>query len=143
MKWTVWWLRIVGVVYVVNAIMMAIVRAPIRSSAPSGTLDAASDGDALAEFVVDTWIGFGLEVAALGVVLLAASMIPRLVAGIGWAVIAVEITRGLAWDSYMLASGYDAAVFVPWIFIHAAIIGTGLYVLTREPGASPVARPAG
>jgi hypothetical protein len=128
----VWWLRIVGVLYVVNAAMMAIVRAPIRSSAPGGTLDAASAGEPLAEFVVDTWLGFGLEVAIIGVLLLVASVVPALAVGVAWTAIGIEITRGMIWDLYMLSQGYDAAVFVPWLFIHAAIIGTGVYVLRGQ-----------
>ncbi len=119
--------------------MMAVVRAPIRSSAPSGTLDAASDGDPLAEFVVDTWIGFGLEVAVVGVLLLTASVVTRLAVGVAWTAIGMELTRGLLWDSYMLANGYDAAVFVPWLFMHIAIIATGVYALgvANRPMLSP------
>lgn len=128
-----WWLRVVGLLYLVNAFMMAVVRAPIRSLAPDGTLDAASSGEALAEFVVDTWVGFGSEVAVIGVLLLVASRMTRLAAGVGWTVVGIELTRGVAWDLYMLANGYDAAVLVPWLAIHAAIILTGAYLLWHAP----------
>ena len=66
-------MQIVGTFYVVQFVMMAFVRAPIRTFGPTGTLSKAAAGDSLARFVVDTWTVFGLEVGAVGVMLLIAT----------------------------------------------------------------------
>lgn len=100
-----WWLRIVGVLYVVNGIMMAFVRAPIRSAGPERALARAAAGDPTARFLVDTWMGFGLEVGAVGVGLLVASTRPHLAGALVWTVILIEIARGLIYDCYMLMRG--------------------------------------
>jgi hypothetical protein len=124
-----WWLRVVGAIYVLNGIMMAVVRAPIRSAGPDGVLDAAAAGDPTARFLVDTWVGFGIEVAAIGVVLLVASATPGLAKVLVWLVIGIELTRGIAFDVYMVARDYEPSVFVPWLVVHAVIIVTGVLVL--------------
>ena len=134
MKRLTWWLRIVGALYLVNGIMMAIVRAPIRSAGPEGALDRAASGDALARFLVDTWIGFGLEVAAIGIVMMACAGSPRAAIALVWAVIGIEIARGLIYDVYMLTQGYPLAVYLPWIGIHAVVVATGLWAL--RPGGT-------
>lgn len=140
MKRLIWWLRSVGVLYVINGVMMAVVRAPISSAGPAGALDRAAAGDPTARFLVDTWIGFGLEVAAIGVVLLFASTSPRLATALVWAVIAIEFARGVAYDLYMIASGYPVAVYAPWLAIHAVVIVTGILALraARAGDAAPV-----
>jgi hypothetical protein len=129
-----WWLRIVGGVYVLNAVMMAIVRAPIASAGPEGALARAAEGDPTARFLVDTWVGFGLEVAAVGVALLLASRAPASARALAWAVIGIEIARGIVYDLYMLAHGYSLSVYGPWILIHALIILTGVISLRAARG---------
>jgi Asp-tRNA(Asn)/Glu-tRNA(Gln) amidotransferase A subunit family amidase len=54
------WMQIVGAFYVLQFVMMVVVRAPIRTFGPAATLSKAADGDSLARFVVDTWTIFGL-----------------------------------------------------------------------------------
>src|SRR5437773_508999 len=67
------WMQVVGVFYIAQFVAMAIIRAPIRTEGPRGTLARAAQGDALAKFVIDTWTTFALEVLAVGVVLLIAT----------------------------------------------------------------------
>ena len=124
-----WWLRTVGLLYVVNGVMMAVVKAPISSAGPAGALDRAAQGDETARFLVDTWIGFGLEVGAVGIALLLTSRVPATARALVWAVIAIEIARGLIYDIYMMSQGYSAAVYLPWIVIHSFVIGTGFWAL--------------
>ena len=66
-----WWLRIVGVFYVLQFVPNAIVHAPISTVGPKDALALASAGDPLARFLVDTWVTFGLEIGAIGVALVA------------------------------------------------------------------------
>jgi hypothetical protein len=124
-----WWLRFVGVLYVLNGVMMAVVRAPISSAGPAGALDRAAAGEPTARFLVDTWIGFGLEVGEVGIALLLASRVPASARALVWAIIAIEIARGLIYDVYMMAQGYSASVYLPWIGIHSLVIITGVWAL--------------
>jgi hypothetical protein len=138
----VWWLRAVGVLYVINGVMMAFVRAPIRSAGPAGALERAAAGESTARFLVDTWMGFGLEAIAIGLVLLSWSRSPGGTAALVWAVIAIEIARGIVYDVYMLAHGYPATVYVPWIAVHSLVIVAGLLALRRARSSLPTAQAA-
>jgi len=113
-----WWMRIVGVFYLLQFVMMVFVRAPIRAVGPQGALAQAAAGDLTASFLVDTWVTFGLEVGAIGAVLLIASHAPGQAIALVWAVIAIELARGIADDIYMLARGYDVTTYAIWIFLH-------------------------
>ena len=131
-----WWLRIVGAFYLLQFVVMVFVRAPIRAIGPEGTLALAAAGDPMARFVVDTWVTFGLEVGAIGVALLLASRIPAQARALVWAIVAIEVGRGIVDDIYMLARGYKPVVSIVWMVIHSMVIVTGVLVLRR-------ARPAG
>ena len=133
-----WWMRIVGAFYVLDFVMKSFVLAPIRSVGPQGTLEKAAAGDPVASFLVDTWVGFGLETGAIGAALLYASSRPELARALVWAVIAVEVLRGIAYDTYMIARGHGLLVFVTWIAIHTTIIVSAIFCLrsarTAEEG---------
>ena len=120
------WMQVVGAFYVLQFVMMAVVRAPIRTFGPSGTLSKAAAEDALARFVVDTWTIFSLEVGAVGVILLIATRRTELAIGVIWTVLAIEVGRGLIADSYMIAQGVNVPGYLVWIVIHSAVIVTGL-----------------
>ena len=122
-------MQIVGAFYVLQFVMMAFVRAPIRTFGPAGTLSRAAAGDMLARFVVDTWTIFGLEVGAVGVMLLIATRRTELAAGAIWTVLAIEVGRGLIADTYMIARGINVAGYLVWIVIHSVVIVTGLVAL--------------
>jgi hypothetical protein len=115
-----WWFRAVGTLYVLSGVMAAVVKAPIRAEGPPGVLRAAATGDAVARFVVDTWVTLGLVIGALGIAVLAAHT-PALL----WVVIAVEVA-GMIADVYKLARGTPARAPVTWLAIHAAVIVSGL-----------------
>jgi hypothetical protein len=131
MKGLVWWMRIIGVFYLLQFVMMAIVRAPIRTFGPAGALSSEAAGDPLARFLVDTWVGFGLESVAIGIGLLVASRSASLARALVWTVLAIEFTKGVLFDIYMIIRGYDIVAFVLWIVIHSIIIGTGVHALRK------------
>ena len=135
------WMHVVGAFYVAQFVGMAIVRAPIRTFGPGGTLARADDGDALANFVVDTWTTFALEVLAVGVVLLIATRRGELARGAVYTVLAIEISRGLIADTYMIARGIHVAGYLVWIVIHSAVLVTGILALRSarrdEPSRDP------
>jgi hypothetical protein len=123
------WMRIVGVFYVIQFVMSAFVGAPIRALGPEGVLARAAAGEPTAKFLVDTWVTFGLEVGAIGVVLLVVSRNALEAKALIWTIVGIEIARGIVADIYMIARGYDLTVCVVWIIIHSVIIVTGLAVL--------------
>jgi hypothetical protein len=124
-------MRIVGVFYLVQATIAAIVRLPVRVLAPAGTLEAAAGADPVARLLVDTWILFGLEIAVVGGALLIASRAPERAIPLVWLVLALELFRGIVHDLHMIGRGYDPAPFVIWVVIHLVIIGTGYWSLRR------------
>lgn len=132
-------MRIIGVFYLLQFVMAAIVRAPVRAFGPEGTLSLEAAGDPMARFLVDTWVGFGLESAAIGAGLLFASRSASVAKTLVWTVIAIEVTKGIIFDIYMIMRGYDAGGFIVWIIIHSIIIVTGLIALRKartSPGAA-------
>ena len=135
-----WWMRIVGVFYLLQFVGMAFVRAPIRTFGPEGALARADAGDQVAKFLIDTWLTFGLEVGAIGACLLVASRHVRLAPGVAWTVLAIEVTRGILNDVYMIARGIEVPGYVVWIVIHSVVILTGVRSLRAaghvDPGAS-------
>jgi len=124
-----WWLRIVGLFYVLQFVMNGIIHAPIAAVGPKDALAMASAGDPTARFLVDTWLTFGLEILAIGVVLVIASRTPEHAKLLVWTIIGIELARGIANDIYMIARGYDLKVYVIWIVIHTVVILTGLVAL--------------
>lgn len=125
-----------GVFYVLQFVAMVVIRAPIRSVGPEGTLALASAGDPMARFAVDTWITFGLEVGAIGIGLLIASRMPEQARALVWTIIAIELARGIIDDIYMLSRGYQPAVYLTWMAIHTFVIVTGLLALRRDRPAT-------
>lgn len=130
------WTRVVGVFYLLQFVGMVVVRAPIRGFGPEGALDRAAAGDPIAEFLVDTWTTFGLEVGAIGAALLLVSRLrPDQATGVAWLVIAIELVRGIANDIYFIARGIEVPGYLVWIAIHSVVIVTGVLALqaTRRP----------
>lgn len=124
-----WWLRVVGVFYLFQFVANAILRLPIAALGPADALEMAAAGNPLANFLVDTWVIYGLEVGAIGLGLLVASRAPERANPLVWTVIAVEALRGIVADCYVIARGLDPTVSVVWIFIHAVVIVTAVLAL--------------
>lgn len=131
-----WWLRIVGAFYLLLFVMVVFVKLPLAAFGPEGILQQAAAGDAVARFTVDTWVMFGLELGAIGVALVVASRYVERAAPLVWTVMAIELTRGIIDDIYMIAVGYEPAGYVVWIVIHSVIIAAG-YLALRRAGATP------
>jgi hypothetical protein len=129
-----WWMRAVGIVYLLQAVVAGVVRLPIYVLGPPGTLDAARAGDGTALLLIDTWVLFALEVGTVGVVLLVASFRDVDARVLVWTVLALELFRGIGHDVYMLSRGYEPTGLLVWIVIHVSIIGSGLFLLRGAPG---------
>ena len=132
-------MRAIGAIYVLQFVMMVIVRAPIRAVGPDGTLELAATGDPLASFLVDTWVTLGLVMAAVGAALLIGSGTPDRARALIWTVLGIELTGGIINDVYMIQHGYSVTVYAVWIVLHTAIIVAGLIFLrdarrAEDPG---------
>jgi hypothetical protein len=136
------WLQAVGALYLLNFVMITFVRAPIGSLGPEGALAQAAAGEPMARFLVDTWTLFGLEVGAVGVALLIASRVPEQARVLMWTVIAIEASRGIIADTYMIVRGNDPTVLGIWIVIHTVVIVTGLLCLRGTDSARLDSEPA-
>jgi hypothetical protein len=128
------WMRAVGLFYLAQFVAMVFVHAPIRSFGPEGALDAADAGDPIAEFLVDTWTTFGIEVGAVGIALLLAAPGPRYAWGVAAVVIGIEATRGILNDVIYIVRGIEIAGYLVWIAIHSVVIATGVFAM-RQSGA--------
>jgi hypothetical protein len=139
MKSLAWWLRVVGVFYVLQFVVIVVAKAPIKAQGPAGVLARAAAGDPTARFLVDTWVTFALEVGAIGAVLLFASRMPERAKILVWAIIAIEFSRGIVADVYVITRGEPLNVVVPWLFIHTVVIVSGLLVLRPDRSAPEIA----
>ena len=128
-KWLKLWMRIVGAFYLFLFVAAAILKLPIQTLAPEGTLEKADAGDAVARFLVDTWVILGLAIGALGVALLLASRVSSRAKVLVWTVIGFELIWGLCSDMYQLMRGHSIEVIGIWIVIHIAFITTGMWAL--------------
>lgn len=122
-------MRVIGAFYLVQAAMMVLVRAPIRTFGPEGALARADAGDPLAKFLLDTWTTFGFEVAAVGVALLLATRRREMAVGVIWTVLAIEVGRGILLDAFMIARGINVGGYLVWVVIHSVVLVTGLLAL--------------
>jgi len=127
------WMQIVGAIYVLNFVMINVVRAPIATLGPAGALSLAAAGDPMARFVVDSWFIWGLDVGVIGVALLVGARNAEQWRPLAFTVIALELVRGIFADVYMVARGYAVGPMVVWIAIHAAIIATGIACTRSAP----------
>lgn len=125
----VWWLRAVGLLYLTHFVAMVIARAPIRALGPPGALESAAAGDPVARFLIDTWVIFGLENVAIGGALLVASGFPTQARGLGWAIVGIEVFRGIIADIYMIRRTGKYTASLVWIVIHSVVIATGIAAL--------------
>jgi len=128
-----WWMRVVGVFYLLKFVAVAFIKAPIAGQAPEALARAAS-GDHVARFLADTWVIFGLEMAALGIALLIASRIPDQAKTLALSILGVEIS-GIVADVYQVARGHDWSIPGTWVLIHGVIIATGLLSLRPSRAA--------
>lgn len=135
-KWLTWWMRIVGAFYLLLFVAAAILKLPIQTLAPEGTLEQAAAGDAVAMFLVDTWVILGLALGAIGVALLFASRIPTQAIVLVWTVIGFELIWGICSDIYQISRGHPIEKIAVWIVIHIVLITTGILALRQARGAN-------
>ena len=129
---TKWWLRVVGVFYLLLT-LMNLYGLFINSQLYTEVLPVPLAADPLAvRAFSDAWLVFVFELGVLGAMMLYASRDPArggvLVLTIIWA----EVFRGIVADALWILRGYSAASYIPFIVLHGIIIATGIVFLRQE-----------
>ena len=131
MKALKWWMRAVGAFYV----LLGIQNLPFIIAARLPTQYAglaASPTSTAFRALVDTWFLFGVEMAVVGVFLLALSGDPLEHRSLIWLVLALNAIRGVGVDVYfILRSEVSAAFYIGFSVLHLIIIATGWAFLRR------------
>ena len=131
-----WWMRIVGAFYLFLSFAAIVLRLPIQVEGPKGTLAQAAAGVPLANFAVDTWVTYGLDLLVIGAALLVTSRKPDRAKVLIWTVLGLELVRGIGTDVYKIIRGYELSGELIWIAIHSVIIFTGLRFLGWTVGGA-------
>ena len=124
----IWWMRSIGAFYLLMFFLAVFPHVPIRAEGPKDLLARAAEGDPTARFVVDVWFMLGLYFAVIGLALLVGSRDPAQGRALVWTVLGFEVA-GIVVDIYKIMRGYDRRAPATWMFIHTAIIVTGLLAL--------------
>lgn len=131
MKGLAWWMRIVGVFYVLLGVqnLPFIVRGRLSTQYPG--FEAPLDGIA-AKALVDTWFMFGIEIGVVGLFLIYASRSPFRHRLLVYLVLALELFRGVLHDLHLVSRGYAVESFyLAFAAVHLVIIGIGLFFLRQ------------
>jgi hydrogenase/urease accessory protein HupE len=126
-----WWMRVVGVVYILLGLQKLpfIFAQGLSSQYPA--LTATPDSTAF-KALVDTWFLFGIEIAVIGIFLILASREPLKNVLLVQLVLVLEVTRGIAHDIYAIMRGESViGVLIGFIILHLVIFGTGLAFYPR------------
>ena len=124
-----WWLRIVGVFYLLLTLLnlYGIFFNPqlFRDTVPYEVTDL------VIRAFSEAWLAFILELGVLGGMLLYASFKPAQSGMLVWTIVWAEVFRGVVDDLFFISRGYSAASYVPFIVIHIIIIVTGIVFLRQ------------
>jgi hypothetical protein len=127
---TKWWLRIVGVFYLllaVGSLGVLFVNPEIFGAMFPFSADTLS-----IRAFSDAWLIFVLEMAVLGGVMLFAAQEPARHGNLVLVVAILEIIRGAGGDMLWMARGWPTANYIPFMVVHLIIAMTGIYFVRQE-----------
>ncbi|HEX8600850.1 MAG TPA: BphX family protein [Chloroflexia bacterium] len=139
-----WWMRIVGVFYVILGIgfIPPLNELRIRSLVPITAGPETIEYKAL----IDWTFVFGLDLLVIGAMLLYGARHPLRNIILVQTVVLLELIRGVLDDIYYISRGYASApIYVGFIVVHLVIIVTGVLFwrqAQREQEAGQVTWPA-
>jgi hypothetical protein len=138
-----WWYRIVGVFYLLLALMnLYFVLFNPAAITGLGRMPFAVTPDSAQAFS-DGWSPFAFELLGIGTFMLWASRNPARYVGAAWLLIWLELLHGVVDDVYLIARGYDAASYIAFIVLHLIIMLTGWWSArqaTRDSAGEAPAR---
>ncbi|MEI2691995.1 MAG: BphX family protein [Anaerolineae bacterium] len=127
MKKLTWWFRIVGVFYLLLAVMnlyFVLINPAAMASSVAFPFPVTPD---TTQAFVDGWSPFAFEVFGIATFALWASRNPRRYLGAAWLLVWLEFVHGVLDDIYLIARGYDAVGYAVFIAVHLIIIATGVW----------------
>lgn len=126
-----WWLRIVGVFYLLLTLMNFYGLFLGGAQMFTETLPAPMNAEPLAgQAFADAWLVFVFEFGVLGVMSLVAARAPLQNQIMVWAIVWAELFRGVVADAIWIARGYSTSYLI-FIAIHLVIIATGVVFLRQ------------
>jgi hypothetical protein len=127
---TKWWLRIVGVFYLLLA-FGSVWALFVNPHIFGAMFPFAADPLSIRAFS-DAWLIFVLEMAVLGSVMLYASREPARNGILVLTVAILECIRGAGGDFLWMIRGWPTANYIPFMIVHLIIAVTGIYFLQKE-----------
>ena len=127
---TKWWLRIVGVFYLILVLSSCWVLF-INPHLFGAMFPFADDASSIRAFS-DAWLIFVLELGVLGAIMLYASREPARNSVLVMTVSILELIRGAGGDLLWMSRGWPTANYIPFMIVHLIIAGTGFYFLKQE-----------
>lgn len=132
MKKITWWFRIVGAFYLLLGVANMF-GTFVNPSFFSSNLPYPAD-PAVVKAFVHGWSPFAFEIVGLATFMLWASRNPRKYLGAVWLIVWLELLHGVLDDIYLIANGFSAGGYLPFIAIHLIIIATG-FLFARQAEA--------
>ena len=129
MKKLTWWFRIVGGFYLLLAIMN-MYGTFVNQAFFAQILPFPASDQVVKAFVIG-WSPFAFEIVGLGTFMLWASRNAGKYLGAVWLIVWLELLHGVVDDVYLIANGFSAAEYIPFIVIHVIIIVTGIWAVRQ------------
>ncbi len=127
---TTWWLRSVGVFYLILTLASGWVI--FVNANLFGAMFPFSANELSLRAFSDAWLIFVLEMGVLGVIMLYASRDPAPNKILVLTVATLELVRGAGGDMLWMSRGWPTANYIPFMIVHLIIAGTGFYFLQQE-----------
>ena len=127
------WMSLMGIFYILNLVSLwPAMFAPLLPVMYPGV--ELHQGTNVFQLLLDAWLIVGIQLAAIGVVLLWAGTLskhPERYIGVIWVAIVTEIVDGV-WDLYSVAGGLELPVMgYATVAIHLLWIGSAFWVLGK------------
>lgn len=130
MKKLKWWFLILGVWYLLLALMnlyMMFLGGAQGQKLIIDTIPFPADEWVVRAFV-DGWSPFLFDMIGIATFCLWASRSPHKYLGAVWLLVWLELLHGILDDMFLIARGYDAASYIGFSVIHLLIIVSGVLV---------------
>jgi len=126
---TKWWLRVVGVFYLLLA--FGSLWLFINPQIFVAMFPYSNDTLSIRAFS-DAWLIFALEMGVLGGIMLFAAREPAPNRILVLTIAILEIVRGAGGDFLWMTRGWSTAHYIPFMIVHLIIAFTGIYFLRQE-----------
>ena len=127
---TKWWLRVVGVFYLL--LVVGSFRVMLINPRLFGDMFPYSTNEIAVRAFADAWLIFALEMLVLGSIMVYASRQPERNGTLVVTIAILELIRGAGGDLLWMMRGWPTANYIPFMIVHLVIAFTGIYFLRQE-----------